>query len=39
MPAMRNLKKPIVSGGAIATRTLADTHEPPQKNIAIVRSA
>ena len=36
--AIKNRKKPIVSGGAIATKTLAETHEPPQKNMARTRA-
>ncbi len=37
--AKRNLKNPMVRGGAIATAILAETHDPPHTNIAKMRSA
>ncbi len=39
MVAKRNLKNPIVSGGAIATVILAETHDPPHTIMAKTRSA
>ena len=39
MVAKKNLKNPIVRGGAIATAILAETQDPPQTNIAKMRSA
>ena len=39
MVAKRNLKNPIVRGGAIATAILAETHDPPHTIMAKMRSA
>ena len=39
MVAKRNLKNPIVRGGAIATVILAETHDPPHTIMAKMRSA
>ena len=39
MVAKRNLKNPIVRGGAIATAILAETHDPPHTIMAKIRSA
>jgi hypothetical protein len=39
MVAKKNLKNPIVRGGAIATAILAETQDPPHTIIAKTRSA